>query len=253
MLVVAVLLLAAPLPRGSAPEAEIPPAEAFSNGWSIGLAGCLQVASLAGAEDVLAARSDDLAVLGFPREDTGFGARGGFAFDLARHLTPRWAVSLRGDRATFVAQSRTGRTLAELGGSRDFVSVGAKTVVRPRPVLFTLGLRYARAREPVTLSYGVGLVVAPLEVVDTPEDWVDAVTSSATPDVRAKGTGLGVAADVTLDWLLSPVNSVFVRVLARDGSVHLRLEDPAWDTSFSPSLRRVRLLAGELALGVRWF
>ena len=106
--------------------------------------------------------------------------------------------------------------------------------------------------EGLVLSWGGGVVLAPIRVTDTVNNWLEAETSVADQEITASGFGVGLDVTATLDYLMESNSSVFVDVFFRLGQTTVEVDQAEWDNSFTPGKREVEFTGGGLRLGVRF-
>jgi hypothetical protein len=222
------------------------------DGFSVSFFGGVQTWDLGTLEDILELRRSNLATQGFAFDAASFGWQPAFGVELAYHFHRSWLARVQGEWTRFESDARAGKTQLELGGGDHFVSVGYTTKVETRFFLGTIGVQRASHLGPIVLSWGSGIVIAPLRVEDEVNNWLDAETSAAKQQTTASGVGVGLDLTVTVDYLLEGSNTIFVDTFYRNGSTSVDLDQVEQDGSFTPGVREVEFSGVGVRLGLRW-
>jgi hypothetical protein len=243
----------APLPARAAFWEDLPRrGDPLLQGFSVGFFGGVQSWQLGTLEDALVRRAEDLATQQFELAGDSFGWRPAFGAELSYHFADRWLVRTAFEWARFAAEDRDGDSLPQLGGGLPFVSIGYKTTVEARYFLTTLGIQRVHHLRTLALSWGPGVVIAPVRVRDRVDTWLETETSVATQEINASGVGLGLDLTMTLDYLMESASSIYVDAFVRIGSTRVEVDEAAWDNSFTPGKRDVEFTGGGMRLGVRF-
>jgi hypothetical protein len=222
------------------------------DGFALSFFGGVQTWDLGTLEDVLELRSRNLAVQGFALDAESFGWQPAFGVEFAYHFRRTWLARVQGEWTRFESEVRSGKSQLELGGGDHFVSVGYTTRVETRFFLGTIGVQRASHLGPIVLSWGGGIVIAPIRIEDEVDNWIDTETSAAKQKTTASGVGVGLDLTVTVDYLLEGSNTIFVDTFYRNGSTSVELDQVEQDGAFTPGVREVEFSGVGVRLGLRW-
>jgi hypothetical protein len=247
-------ILALPIAVGHSglASADVIGAAPLTEGFAVGITGGVQKWSFSSLEEAMGERHDDLAAQGFSLDTVDFDWSAAFGGELSYRFSGGWLVRGQAEWSQFSWNDRDGQSLHRLGGGRDFVSVGTTTEVKTNFVVGSLGIGRVHPVENVAFTWCVGGIIAPVKVVDTVENTVDAAPSDASSEVSASGVGFGIEGVVAVDYPALNSQTLYLEGFYRVGSTEVELDDGAWDSSFTPGLRKIEFTGFGFRLGMRW-
>lgn len=251
------LLLAALAAPAAGPAAEPAPDDPrrVSDGpidfrtFSLSLSGGIQWWHLSILEEFLDERATYYATDGFRLGGAAFGPAICYGLEFQVRLTDDWFVrsALEWGRARWEVRDRA---TIKILGSRQAISVTYETRVATDHLLFACGLGRAFRTDSFRFSLSANGLLAPLRVRDRLQLFLEEVDQEAV--VEAAGTGRGLEAVATVDYLTDTRMTLFVDLFYRLGDTDVELEGAAWESPTLPHRRRVDLDGAGFRLGVRW-
>lgn len=243
------LLLA---PAAGAQTLREPPSVSRDFGrFTFGITGGFQYWSLTALEGTLNDRAGLLAAYDFRFDPAQFDLTFSYGVEFQSMLNRDWFARGALEWTRLSWGDRDQAYIAQLGGlDRTPVSLTYESKVRTNPLLVTLGAGRAVHHESVRFGFSGNVILAPLRVEDVIEVFMEAATES---EIVATGTGVGLGANVSVDYYTDVRTTLYADVFARLGSTTVKLEEGYWESSILPQKRRVDFSGAGIRLGLRWF
>jgi len=233
-------------------RADIVESAPLARGFAVGFTGGVQDWSLSSLEDAMVARHAALSAAGYSLGDPSLGWAPAFGGEISYRFESRWLVRVQGEWSRRSWSGRDGQSERRLGGARHFVSVGTTTRVETNVGVASVGVGRVHPYRALALTWTVAGVVAPLKVEDVVENTLDAQGTDAKTKMTASGVGFGGEAAVALDYPVASAQTVYLEGFFRYGATEVKVDDPAWDSSFLPGSRKLEFTGFGLRLGLRW-
>lgn len=254
MPVLALLVLSASAPPSAARERREPLSASRDFGrFSLGITGGFQYWSLTALEGTLNERAELLARDGFALDRADFDITYAYGLEFQGMLNRDWFARGQVEWSPPAWNTRSSAVVGRLGGSgpRPRISVAYESKVRTDPVLVSLGAGRAVMRRSVRFGFSGNLIIAPVRVEDVLEVAIDGLPTES--EVVASGTGLGLGANVSIDYFTDVRTTLYLDLFGRLGSTTVELEESWWESATLPRKRRIDFDGAGIRLGLRWY